>query len=542
MSSWAQAGQTGTPDTMPQEAPGTCPPPDRPAADEGFRWRIAQNATRTVLVSVLTLPFGPLTSLVLARVSPEAIGTFSLLAIYLSSISCVLYLGGGTVTVRFMTELPRENRLPFFFSYLAVTLATIPLVLAITVVFPSLLQFLVHASTHVRLFRLLLLCAPIPLLYFSALATLRGLMHVAFAQMLVRSLPVATFVLYGYLWLFHDDLLRREYTPLIVGSYFSFLALAAALALARLKNDLLPSANLPWFLPSGFWRFALAVQLPSMLMLLHQKLDQILVLRTLGLAQVGTYYVLVQLAEAPLVLTGFLLEAVFPAMLALYAVNRLREIVTLYREAARYMLLIVSGTTSFLFVFGPSILAFLGPQYTQALPAFFVLLLFESIDALGPLNHTLIIGVRSVNYWTLVQAVRLGIFALLFPFLVQPFGLVGVTVARGCAGITAGSVAYWIVWRRLPVRPALPVQYPLHFAMTLTLAAVACTRGDTSGFWVSNVALFCGAVGAFALCGGYRAIELKRLYAFLRQSPECSSELGHLGSGRLSAQRDEEHS
>jgi O-antigen/teichoic acid export membrane protein len=188
-----------------------------------------------------------------------------------------------------------------------------------------------------------------------------------------------------------------------------------------------------------------------------------------------------------------------------------------------------------LLVFGPWVLFLLGPQYLHARPAFLMLVLFESIDALGLLNHTLIVGVRRVNHWSLVQVVRIAILVAVFPFFADSYGLMGVAIARGCAWVGAGAVAYWVVFRRLPVRPAVPVQYPLHLALTSVLAFICHLRGDTSGSWVSNVALFGGAVAAFAVCGGYRLSELKDLYARLRGRPPAEGPpvgtLGPMGGG-----------
>ena len=89
----------------------------------GMRW--------TVWLSVVAVPFSYGTMVILARTSPEAIGTYGLLGVYIGLSLGIFYLGGDAVAIKFIPELEYENRLSFLVSYfLVICLAVLPWIAA----------------------------------------------------------------------------------------------------------------------------------------------------------------------------------------------------------------------------------------------------------------------------------------------------------------------------------------------------------------------------------------------------------------------------
>jgi O-antigen/teichoic acid export membrane protein/L-amino acid N-acyltransferase YncA len=462
--------------------------------------RMRHNVKWSTIGLLVTLPFGPLTTFILARVGPEAIGTFSLLAIYLSLVSTVLYLGGGTVSVRFMNELAEGQRMPFFASYFVVTLASVPFVYAASAI-PHVASWVVGREGDVEVFRLLLLLAPIPLLYFSTLAALRGLMEVAFANIIARSLTVSTAVYFGGLYWFDRAYFQHEYPMVILVSYFGFMIAATAVGIRKLVLSIsLAQFRLRWFLPRGFWLFVGAVQLPSVLALLHQKLDQILVFRELGLAELGTFYLLLQMAQIPEVLVAVVLDSVFPAFMRLHSGLRLQDLTALYQKSVLAVIVIGVVPIYSLLAFAPWVLGLAGVRYTGALLPFVLLMVLASLDALGSLNYSLLSGAKDMTAWSAVQSLRLAVFVPSAMLLITRAGLKGVVMARGGAWLFAGALAYWLIRRRLRMEVRLPAQYWVHVALTCALGVTTYTLGEQGGFplsasmWLLALAVFWVAI------------------------------------------------
>ena len=78
----------------------------------GMRW--------TVWLSAVSIPFSYGTTVLLARTSPEAIGTYGLLSVYIGAVLGLFYLGGDAVAIKFIPELDPERRLSFLVSYFTI--------------------------------------------------------------------------------------------------------------------------------------------------------------------------------------------------------------------------------------------------------------------------------------------------------------------------------------------------------------------------------------------------------------------------------------
>ncbi len=491
-----------------------------------------QGVKGSFLISVATLPFGYLLSLVLARVSPEAVGIYSVLGIYLSVVSTLLYFGGGTVSIRFMAELPGQKRLPFFLSYFALTLVAAGLAILIFSTIPHLPTLLLGPRANLGLFQFLLLCSPITLLFFETLAALRGLLQVTFAQALMRAVTFTACLFYGYMLIFHNTQFQRQYIIVIIGFYFALMVAATLVGVRKIWKIVASSARrLSWFLPTDFWSFALAVQVPSMLALMQLKIDEMLSLRILGLTQLGIYFVLSQLAGASELLTNFFLDGVFPGLFSLQAAGRLEQNAELYQKTARYVLLICASVGFSLIALSEPLLRFLGTRYASIYPSLLLLLCFVSLDSLGPVNHTLIVGLKKLKEWTVVQSVRLIGFFILFVVFAPSRGIPGVVLARGLAWILAGAVGYRIVLRHLPVKVRIPREYFLFVGLSFCLAAVCYWRRGLPSNLVLDAALFLTAFAVFLFAGRYSMSEFRNLGDSLRSAKDTALLPGARSSG-----------
>src|SRR5262245_36494345 len=82
--------------------------------------RLASGMRWTLWLSLFTAPCGYASSIILARVSPEAIGTYGLLSLYVGVTSVFLFLGGPAVAIKFIPEIVPERRISFLLSYFLV--------------------------------------------------------------------------------------------------------------------------------------------------------------------------------------------------------------------------------------------------------------------------------------------------------------------------------------------------------------------------------------------------------------------------------------
>lgn len=443
-------------------------------ADEKLDRDILRGISGSFLISVLSIPFGYLTSLTLAHISPEAVGLYSIIGIYLGIVSGILYLGGATVTVRYMAELLGWQRPRFLVSTFLLAMGTLALLLAVLVIFPEVVRFVFGPYVDPVLCLFLFAVAPVPLLYFFALAALKGLLKVTLSQVLTRGVTVGVCLIYGYFFLAHREAFLENTAYVLFLPYFALLAVLAAVALRRLRKEIGPLfSGWQWFLPAGFWPYAMGVQGASMLNLLHVKIDQILVLRQFSLSELGIYFVILQLSETFLLLVSFYLSGVFPGFTKLVALSRWDKLNALYLKVARQLILMGSGITVVFLLFAKPILALFGDRYLEATGIFIVLVTFLGIDSLTVVNGNLMTACRRPNYWILVQLLRVISFVSLFVWLTQSYGLMGAALARGISSMLAQALSMWIVATRLPVAPRIPYQFWLSVGLIIGVGSVA---------------------------------------------------------------------
>jgi len=474
---------------------------------DGLEQRIARGVSGSFIVSVTTAPFGYLTSLILARISPEAVGAYSIMGIYLGVVSGILYFGGGTVTIRFLPALPKERRFSFLGSYFLFTLSVVVIASVCLASYPQAIKFLIGREVDVHIALLLLWLSPLPLLFFSALAALKGLMKVTQAQSLMRATTVGACLIYAYFWLGHRDLFRQAPGHVIFISYLVLMLIISVIGLYALWKEVLPAKERwSWYLPAGFWGFTLGVQGASTLGMLHMKLDQILVLRQLNVSLLGTFFVALQIAEITVLMSMFFVEGVLPGVTNMVAARRLDKIPGLYQGVGRHMVLVMTGLTCFLLAFARPILELFGKQYTAAYPILLVLVVVNGLDALTWLNAMLISGLGKPNYWTAAQIVRIVAFVALFGWLTNRYGLLGAALARGVAWILAEIFGFYIVLKRLGVALRIPRQFYLSTAIMLSLGALQLWGLTTNLFYLAL--LFLVSVAVLFGFGGYHWRDL----------------------------------
>lgn len=479
-------------------------------AERGLDREISRGISGSFLISILSAPFGYLIILILARVSPEAVGFYSIIGIYLGIVSGILYFGGATVAIRFTSELSGRKRTWFLWSSFLLALGVVALLLIFLVAFPGVLTFFFGPNVTPPLGLLLFAVAPLPLLHFAALATLKGLLRVSLAQLLTRGVTVGACLIYGYFLLAHSDVFRQKTAQVIFLSYFPLLALVAAVALYHLRKQLGPLfRGWRWFLPSDFWRYSIGVQGASMLNLLHMKFDQILVLRQFTLSQLGVYFVILQLSETFLLLVSFFLTGVFPGFTKLVALNRWDKLHALYLKVARQLILMGSGITLFFLLFARPILSLFGDRYVDAVNIFLVLVVFLGVDSLTILNGNLIIACQRPNYWVQVQLLRISTLVVLFAVLSGSHGLLGAALARGVSSVLAQAFSMVIVATRLQVSPRIPYQFWLSSGLTIGVGLVA--GYNLLDNVVQSSVVFFLAGGLFLKFGGYRLTDMFEL-------------------------------
>ncbi|MHB8412004.1 MAG: lipopolysaccharide biosynthesis protein [Candidatus Acidiferrales bacterium] len=470
----------------------------------GMRW--------TLWLSVLSAPCGYITTVLLARVGPQVIGTYGILVLYIGLTSVFLFFGGNGVAIKFLPELPQEKRLSFLLSYgLVILAATLPYQIAASV-WPEGLKYVFGREVSNWFGLLLTWLAPICIFSSLALAALKGLLEIKWSQVYSRVVTLGTFALYAVLYIGARSLLVAQYKTTIWSTFGFFTLVVTALAVRRLLR------HLPWpedhnslrfFLPWGFWPYTWGLQASSVLNFLSTRLDYIFILNAGGLIEFGKYVTLITLTSVIPTFATFVLDSLLPSLthtLALRDYIASRQITEVY---LRFMLPCGLVAAAFAMLFVYPLFRILGSRYTDLVSLALVAFPVATLQVLNWFIGTMFTAIGLPHRDATVKAVRTVIFCAAFWSLWSSFHLRGAIWAWGIAEISYQLLGIYFLLRKMPFKFSFVTTYAAYLA-AVCLAAVASTLLG-SHRPIGSALTWAALVGGFFLGARYTWAEIRGL-------------------------------
>ncbi len=480
----------------------------------GMRW--------TVWLAALAVPFSYGSKILLARVSPEAIATYGLLLVYIGVVSCVLYFGGDAVAIKFLPELGPEKRLSFLLSYFLVICATMLVWLGLAALFPESLHYLFGPDVGSGFLLSVLILAPIPILFSLIQAVLKANLDFRHAQFLARLITIGSFLVYIFLFLFRRPWLARYAVEIVWFVYLTLTTLGIAAGLRWLRRS--PFLRQPgerlrvrFFLPRGFWTFALGTQSISLISLL-QRVDFVLVLNFGGMKILGEYVAITALALTIPVVNGYFLQTLLPSLTNLFAADNRQGAGEAFRAHMRLLLLVVAaGTCGLIFLAAP-LVAIFGPLYKGLALPVLLLTALVGLASPGSSGGTLLSAVGKPHEGAWVSLFQISLNAGLFLLLWPHFRLLGAVLGLGLSQL-AGSILVFLIARlSVPFRTGLLRDWArLAFVILLATAVAWYWRPQS---WLAGLAGCVVSSVLFLLVGNYRWSDCRGLWSWVVPSPE----------------------
>jgi len=492
------------PATTTTELLSSAPPEMRRSIVSGMRW--------TLWLSMLSVPLGYATTVILARIGPAAIGTYGVLVVYISVVACLMYLGGDAVAIKFIPELPPEQQLPFVTGYTLIVLACLLPWFAVATAFPRLLHYLFGESNQTSLQLLLIYLSPLFVVYSIIVATLNGMMEIKWSQILTRVVTAGSFLAYATLFLFARDYLSVHYADLIWEIYFALITLAAAVGLLVIvRTHPLRSIRsfLGFHLPRHFWSYTLSLETVSALSMLSTRLDYILVLNFGGLTLLGKYVALRTISNAIGLLPTFFAGTLLPTMTNLIAhkdFSAAGEAVHLY---LRVLFAISFAASCGLFFASGLLLRMLGPAYRDLEAVLVCMIFFAALQNFTPIAGNLLTASGKQYYGLAVLPLQIAGFCFLFWLLWPSMGLMGVVVGLGIMQVLTQILAFYLVKQFVPIRFTIRKQYGVYALLVMACGSLAYFLPPLG--LAKDMLLYAAALALFYFVSRYSLEECRQL-------------------------------
>jgi O-antigen/teichoic acid export membrane protein len=493
---------------------------DQPVAVSGMllsnpselRTRIFVGVRWTVWLSILALPFSFGTNVVLARIGPEAIGTFGLLAVYISIVAAFLYLGGDSVIIKFIPELSPDKRLPFLLSYLLIVGAALCLWLALFLKWPEQLRYLFGNKGNSYFYLLVLCLSPLYIVFSMIIAVLKGLLEIRAAQSLTRGINIGSFCIYAVLFLFAHQSLASHFTTWVWTIYLGLTTLLAAVGLRRLFSV----SSFDWrtsgwqfFLPRGFWRYLFATQQLSILGFFVGRLDYVLVLRFGNLKTLGQYAAISTIALLIPQVNMYFLDSLLPSLTNLFAISDLHAASEIFGVYMRISFIVNTATTCALLLLTSVILKILGPQYTSLHVPLIIAILLIGLANPGAVGNILLSSVGKQQRAVYIAIAQFALYCVLFRLLWPLWHLLGAVVAYGSAICVSYLASLFVAGRCVPIKMSVAKEYVVFTLVIIFTAAAAFFMKSPLSLLAAPLWIF--SMALFLLFAGYRGAEIRVL-------------------------------
>ncbi len=427
---------------------GTLPNPVLSQSWRGAAWVLASSA------GALTFGFG--TNVLLGRTGPDALGFYGLLGVTLSVITTFFVLGGNHVVITYLPKVEPSLRNRFLGTYAVVVIGAAALLLVACLVEPRLLRALYGPSLRLPVVAYLAVLLPVGVAQTLVWSTMQARLQLRGLAVSQQAVPILTCsVVVAVIAL--GELTER---PSLLASrpFLLFTVLAAnAVSLVVGAGVLIRTRPQPTaatgmrrrYLPEGFWRFTLSFHLATVLFFLIRNGDQIMVLRELGLTELGYYrsaFVVSQLiAWFPTAMDW----TIYPALCNLEEQDQAAA----YERFASLNALGTSVIGVVILLFSPEILAMFGRSVSSDSRAV-LLLLGGSMVVSAPfvnLNHSVILSRKRVAPVLAGNAASAVVAVIAYTVLGSRHGLVGVGVAFALLQLTMLLISMWMTscWTNL---------------------------------------------------------------------------------------------
>lgn len=470
-----------------------------------------------VLLSAISLPLGYVSNIILGRISPQALGTYGIINIFITIIVTFILFGGGTVLIKYLPEVGNPRQRSFILGYLLLALGiSVPFIL-LFLYYPQILNPLLSKAVRGTLSKYIVLIVPIVIIKQIVISSLSGLMEIKVSAIIQKVGSFGQFLIFAFLFLVFRDFFSNHYESIIWITYFVLLISTALFGLSfliRKLQTIKEKWNLKPFLPQGFWKFGLFVHASSLLVFVYDQGDKLFIFGYFETAELGLYLAALNTALLIRFVPQLLAQILLPTFSNLLASKEEQFVQKAYYQVIRFNTLIIVPLGLACIFFSRQIMTFFGPEYIKNDFILVILAMFYSFSAIGTVAPSLIIAKGKTGWYFLTSVIQV-IFQFLFTiFFIKNLGPLGAVIGKGGGLVIAQFGLAFISCRIINMNLKIPRAY--FVGVVTTLLSV--------GFWhlfsLQNLfissALFVGCFLIFLLAGEYTLEDINSVFRQLK--------------------------
>lgn len=410
---------------------------------------IKKGAFWVLLFSLLGGPIALLRNWLFTYYDPTGlyIADFAIVMILFNLITTFFIFGGSSVLTTFVPKIDSiENKRAFLLSYTGISLSLFILLVILLLIFPQSIVYLTNGRIQAN-YNLYVVLLAVPVLFSQIfIYFLQGNMDYKTSSFLSQLPNFINTLIVLILISFYVpiDIINIDDSLIIFLSIILVVSclLSIILSLIKLKRILLIK-QFDFFIPKGFWHFSTHVHILTLITFFYQNIDQIFILKVIGLKELGYYFIIIQLVETVRFIPLKIGQVLLASFSKLAQKNDQKQFSFAYAKVGRIIILLNLLLTLFLIVFSDIVLGLFTIPSDEYRVSFIVLLMGYNISAIGNLNTMALLSVQRSKEFLFNSLLIL--FSLLFFLLIfKNLEFFGVILSKVLA-ITIGQIGLFLL-------------------------------------------------------------------------------------------------
>lgn len=378
------------------------------------------------------------------------VADFAIVMILFNIITTFFVFGGTSVLTNFTPKIEsREKRSSFLLSYSTVCILLFIILAVVLLLFPQSIVFLTNGRIGIEQ-NIYVVALAIPVLIAQILIYfLQGNLDYKSSSLLSQIPNFLNTLIVVLLILFQVPINNLKNSDSLI-MFLSVIITTASVfcvvyGIVVLKKHI-STSKLSFFVPKGFWVFSTHVHLMTLITFLYQNIDQLFVLKAIGVRELGFYFIIIQLVETVRFIPLKIGQVLLASFSKIVHTGGEKDLVDTYDKVSRIIVIINLSISVVLIVFSYfalNVFNILGSEYRSA---FIFLLVGYNIAAIGNLN-TMVLLAKELSRQFFINSILILAGLILALTFFSSYGFIGVVVAK-VISIVIGQIGLFYLIRK----------------------------------------------------------------------------------------------
>lgn len=390
-----------------------------------------KNAKWMVITSVLSMFFSYASNILLGRISPETLGIYSAVNVFISSLSTFVGMGGAVVLSNFFPKMDSEvQKTQLLHTYTAISFAMYVVFAAVIVFFPEMNYLLSGGLDGVAKWVAVLIMAPIYITMLIISYSLTALLEARISNIMSKQytilLPIVLFLVY----LIDKSLLETQLALIIFFTVIAANICAIILGVTFIKKEKVICKAKGFYVPEGFFFFTFTTFLQSFFSFLYRNADKMFLIFMEDMGQLGYYQAIISIFTVVEFVPSLLGNVTIPYFSNIFKVGNKRDVEDSYQRIEKYMLFFLVSCVIVVISLSDIALNMFGEDYISYKYLLIILLVAKCISSLGFINTPMMVVLEKNWLRLLNSALQITIQFTITFFLISNLGILAVVLGR----------------------------------------------------------------------------------------------------------------